>query len=72
IGFTVSLLIGELAYGAGSEREDHVKIGILVGSLVAATIAAVLLRVRNRTYKRICEAEDNDSDLDGVPDVYQE
>ena len=32
IGFTVSLLIGELAYGTGSTRDDHVKIGILIGS----------------------------------------
>ena len=72
IGFTVSLLIGELAYGTGSAREDHVKIGILVGSLVAAAIAAVLLRMRNRTYKRICEGEDVDTDLDGIPDIYQQ
>src|SRR5690606_38751535 len=28
IGFTVSLLIGELAFGAGSERDEHVKIGV--------------------------------------------
>ncbi len=34
IGFTVSLLIGELAFGAGSERDDHVKIGVLLGSLL--------------------------------------
>jgi Na+/H+ antiporter 1 len=31
IGFTVSLLIGELAFGAGSERDEHVKIGVLSG-----------------------------------------
>ena len=35
IGFTVSLLIGELAFGSGSGRDDHVKVGVLVGSLVA-------------------------------------
>ena len=40
IGFTVSLLIGELAYGAGSDRDEHVKIGVLVGSLLAALIGA--------------------------------
>ena len=28
IGFTVSLLIGDLAFGAGSLRDDHVKIGV--------------------------------------------
>ncbi len=62
IGFTVSLLIGELAYGMGSERDEHVKVGVLCGSLLAALIAAGLLRARNRTYRRLCEAEELDSD----------
>ena len=72
IGFTVSLLIGDLAYGAGSERDEHVKVGVLCGSLLAAVLAAVVLRRRNRTYRRICEAEERDSDADGTPDVYEE
>ena len=71
IGFTVSLLIGELAFGVGSERYDHVKVGILVGSLTAALLAAVVLRARNRVYRRICEVEERDLDADGIPDVYQ-
>jgi NhaA family Na+:H+ antiporter len=72
IGFTVSLLIGELAFGAGSERDEHVKVGVLVGSVVAALIAAVVLRLRNRVYRRLCEEEEIDADADGVPDVYEE
>ena len=71
IGFTVSLLIGELAYGTGSTRDDHVKIGILIGSLTAAVLASVLLRIRNRTYRLICEQDDTDTDQDGIPDIYQ-
>ena len=71
IGFTVSLLIGELAFGAGSAREDHVKVGVLVGSLLATLLAAALLRMRNRVYRRICELEEADADADGIPDVYQ-
>ncbi|WP_214404498.1 Na+/H+ antiporter NhaA [Pseudonocardia lacus] len=71
IGFTVSLLIGELAFGAGTERDDHVKIGILLGSLVSALLATVVLRIRNRHYRRICAEESVDADEDGVPDVYQ-
>jgi NhaA family Na+:H+ antiporter len=51
VGFTVSLLIGELAYGAGSEADEHVKIGVLVGSLVSALAAAAVLRTRNRHYR---------------------
>jgi NhaA family Na+:H+ antiporter len=57
IGFTVSLLIGELAFGSGSERDEHVKVAVLTGSVAAALIAAVLLRVRNRIYQRIQSAE---------------
>lgn len=71
IGFTVSLLIGDLAYGLGSNRDDFVKVGVLTGSLVAALLAAVLLRVRNRHYRAVWEQETADTDRDGVPDVYQ-
>ena len=44
VGFTVSLLIGELAYGPGTERDAQAKIGVLLGSVIAALLAAVLLR----------------------------
>jgi Na+:H+ antiporter, NhaA family len=44
IGFTVSLLVGELAYGAGTPRDDLVKVGVLTGSLLAALLATVVLR----------------------------
>lgn len=71
IGFTVSLLIGELAFGQGSERDDHVKVGVLVGSVIAALLATVVLRGRNRVYRRLCEEEAEDRDLDGIPDVFQ-
>jgi NhaA family Na+:H+ antiporter len=70
IGFTVSLLIGELAFGAGSDRNDQAKIGILLGSLLAAALAAVVLRLRNRHYRRIRVAEELDVDADGIPDIY--
>jgi NhaA family Na+:H+ antiporter len=71
IGFTVSLLIGELAFGAGSERGDGVKVAVLAGSLTAAVLASVVLRVRNRTYRRIHAEESADLDGDDIPDVYQ-
>jgi len=56
VGFTVSLLIGELAFGSGSTRDDHVKVGVLAGSLVAIALSTILLRLRNRGYRRIREA----------------
>lgn len=70
VGFTVSLLIGELAFGDGSVADQHVKLGILGGSLLAALLASVLLRSRNATYRRIHELESLDADGDGVPDCY--
>lgn len=71
IGFTVSLLIGELAFGAGSPEEDGVKVAVLLGSLTSALLASVVLVRRNRAYRRISERENRDADGDGVPDVYQ-
>ncbi|KQX62132.1 Na+/H+ antiporter NhaA [Angustibacter sp. Root456] len=57
IGFTVSLLIGELAFGEGSPRDDHVKAAVLAGSLLAAALAALVLRRRDRAYRRLAEAD---------------
>jgi NhaA family Na+:H+ antiporter len=71
IGFTVSLLIGDLAFGSGTTADEHVKVGILTGSLGAALLAAALVKSRDRTYRRIVLAEQADDDGDGVPDVYQ-
>jgi NhaA family Na+:H+ antiporter len=71
IGFTVSLLIGELAFGAGSAAGEHAKIAVLAGSVLSAALAAVVLKVRDRVYRRMCAAEEVDSDADGVPDVYE-
>ena len=70
IGFTVSLLIGDLAYGSGSPRDDVVKVAVLTGSLLAALLAAIVLRVRNRHYRSVWLMETRDYNHDGVPDVY--
>ena len=72
IGFTVSLLIGDLAFGPASARDDHVKVGVLAASVLASVLAATLLRARNRTYRRIEELEALDADTDGVPDVFED
>ena len=70
IGFTVSLLIGELAFGAGSERDEHVKVAVLVGSLLAAVVSGVFLRARSRRYDAVAQREAVDADADGIPDVF--
>ncbi|MEV0396468.1 Na+/H+ antiporter NhaA [Polymorphospora rubra] len=71
IGFTVSLLIGELAFGTGTPQDDNVKIAVLTGSLGAALLATVVLRIRNRAYRRIRQVETVDANHDGIPDIYQ-
>ncbi|WP_320779502.1 Na+/H+ antiporter NhaA [Streptomyces sp. CRN 30] len=72
IGFTVSLLIGELAFTGDAELTDRIKASVLIGSLIAAVLATVLLKVRNAKYRRMYEEEERDDDLSGVPDIYEE
>ena len=50
IGFTVSLLITELSFGAGTAAQDHAKVAVLSASCLAAVLAAVVLVKRNRYY----------------------
>ncbi|OEJ32596.1 Na+/H+ antiporter NhaA [Streptomyces subrutilus] len=72
IGFTVSLLIGELAFADDPVLTDEVKAAVLIGSLIAAVGACVLLKLRDRKYRALTEAEERDEDLDGIPDIYEE
>ncbi|WP_447038255.1 Na+/H+ antiporter NhaA [Streptomyces sp. DSM 118878] len=71
IGFTVSLLIGELAFTDDPMLTDEVKAAVLAGSLIAAVLSGILLKLRNATYRRLWEDEERDEDLDGIPDVYE-
>ncbi len=70
VGFTVSLLIGELAFGSGSARDEHVRLAVLLGSLLAAGLAAIVLHGRNRHYRAVEVKENADRDRDGIPDIY--
>ncbi|MGW0995804.1 Na+/H+ antiporter NhaA [Streptomyces sp. NPDC002520] len=72
IGFTVSLLIGELAFAGDAVLTDEVKAAVLTGSLIAALGATVLLKIRNTRYRGLCEDEERDEDQDGIPDIYEQ
>ena len=72
VGFTVALLVNDLSFAAGTSHNDHAKVAILSASLLAALLATVILRSRNRHYRRIEQKETVDSDMDGIPDVFQE
>jgi Na+:H+ antiporter, NhaA family len=71
IGFTVSLLISDLAFRGDNGPTDLAKASVLVASLIAALGATVILRMRNTVYRRIRDEDERDDDLDGIPDVYQ-
>ncbi|MBT2420769.1 Na+/H+ antiporter NhaA [Streptomyces sp. ISL-22] len=70
IGFTVALLIGEVAFTEPADTE-RIKAAVLVGSLLAAGMAALLVKRRNSIYRRLWEEEHLDEDADGIPDIYQ-
>nr|WP_202501922.1 Na+/H+ antiporter NhaA [Streptomyces sp. SID5785] len=72
IGFTVSLLIGELAFTDDPVLTDEVKAAVLCGSLIAALLATVLLKIRNAKYRALWEDEERDDDESGVPDIYEQ
>jgi NhaA family Na+:H+ antiporter len=72
IGFTVSLLIGELAFEGDTTLTAEVKAAVLTGSLISAALATVLLRIRNARYRRLCEAEERDEDVDRNPDFHEQ
>ncbi|MBO0841538.1 MAG: Na+/H+ antiporter NhaA [Nocardioides sp.] len=50
IGFTVSLLLGQLAFRGAPASVAHMQVGVLLGCLASALLAAVVLRARNRVY----------------------
>lgn len=72
IGFTVSLLISELAFAEDVGLAEETKAAVLMGSFIAAVLACVMLRIRDNRYKAIAEEDERDDDRDGIPDMYQQ
>ena len=71
IGFTVALLISELAYESDAALLESAKVAVLSASVIAALLAGVAIRARNRHYAAVWARESADEDEDGIPDVYQ-
>lgn len=72
IGFTVSLLIAELAYADHPALLGSAKVGILAATVGAAVISTLVLAHRRRALHDLVTAEEVDADADGIPDVYQQ
>ncbi|MGO1292086.1 MAG: Na+/H+ antiporter NhaA [Brevibacterium linens] len=56
IGFTVSLLVADLSFTAGSVEHDVAKVAVLSASLLSAVLAALILTVRNAHHRRRSQA----------------
>ncbi|WP_248279216.1 Na+/H+ antiporter NhaA [Brevibacterium sp. 'Marine'] len=56
IGFTVSLLVAELSFTAGSVEHDVAKVAVLSASLLSAVLAALILTARNAHHRRRSQA----------------
>lgn len=58
IGFTVSLLLANLAFADEFEIRDQAILGVLAGSLVALLLSAVIVSARARYYRRLAAASE--------------
>ncbi|MFR9724179.1 Na+/H+ antiporter NhaA [Streptomyces sp. MS19] len=57
VGFTVSLLVTELAFADAGVLQAEVKMGVLLGSVVSALGAALILTARGRRYQRLDDGQ---------------
>ena len=55
IGFTVSLLVAELAFGVGHPRDEHAKLAVLSASVFAALVGSGLLWWRGQVHRARAE-----------------
>ena len=71
IGFTVSLLIAELAFDDGSLSLSAAKLAILAASAISALFATVAILSRNRHYRSTSEIEEEHytSELRAITDL---
>ena len=58
IGFTVSLLIAELAFDEGTFELSSAKLAVLMASAVSAVLATIAILRRNRFYRAVHVAEE--------------
>lgn len=52
IGFTVSLLLGELAFAQDAAVRDEVIVAVLAGSLISAVLGSVFVAALSRSYRK--------------------
>jgi len=68
IGFTVSLLLANLAFAGDAAVRDQAILAVLLGSVVALLVAAVLVSWRAKVHRALGDAEDDEPDEDEEAD----
>lgn len=56
IGFTVSLLLANLAFASDAGIRDQAILGVLVGSLIALALSGIIVSLRAGWYRRVASA----------------
>ena len=74
IGFTMSLVIGELAFAGDQERIDEAKLGVLLGSLLSALLGYTMLRLAPQHARHADEElrQQREIERDGDVNGYEE
>jgi len=72
IGFTVSLLVAELAFGPGSPHDEHAVLAVLVASLLAAVTGGTVLAARGRRRLRTDPAGTASDPVPDEPDGHRQ
>ncbi|MGO4679799.1 Na+/H+ antiporter NhaA [Microbacterium sp. 2MCAF23] len=70
IGFTVSLLLANLAFAGDAAVKDQAILAVLLGSVIALVVAAVLVSWRAKVHRAIGDAEDDQPDEDEDEEAY--
>ncbi|MGN7860002.1 Na+/H+ antiporter NhaA [Microbacterium sp. 22303] len=70
IGFTVSLLLANLAFAGDAAVKDQAILAVLLGSVIALVVAAVLVSWRAKVHRAIGDAEDDEPDEDEDEEAY--
>ena len=63
IGFTVSLLLSELAFAGDPLVRDEATLGVLAGSGVSLVVAAVLVSLRARHFRRLAHVDPDEVEV---------
>ncbi|MDR2323334.1 MAG: Na+/H+ antiporter NhaA [Microbacterium sp.] len=61
IGFTVSLLLANLAFAGDASVKDQAILAVLLGSVIALVVAAALVSWRAKVHRALGDAEDDET-----------